>query len=343
MSQPLDVYREWLGITDTDRPVNYYQLLRLTKFDDDSVRVRTHYRKMNAHVRKFASGDYATESQELLNELAKAMLCLTDTVHKAEYDASLGRETQEGPRRRTFEEILLLRKVVDREQLEKARSYANTIGLEIRDALVQQKLAKPEVVMQIYAESLGLPYMDPADIALGDELIKKVPAVLARQHSCVPVMIDDDKLLMATPIPLKPEVEDELRLRTGVPVRTVLCTVASANKIINRHYPREAAAAEMAAGQQSATASTTKAKAATPGKVATQKTPASAEEKRRQWMVPLMTFNFIFMAIMFWQTLLKTWFVRAVPAGFMESLLLAVTVAAPVGTMVYLYFRFIRS
>ena len=91
MAETLDVYRDWLGVKETERPLDYYRLLRLEKFDDDQDRIRRHYRKLNSHVRKFASGTYASESQQLLNELARAMLCLTDLQRKSEYDESLGR------------------------------------------------------------------------------------------------------------------------------------------------------------------------------------------------------------------------------------------------------------
>ena len=248
MSTTLDPYREWLGITETARPLNHYQLLRLKKFEDDPAKVREHYRKMNAHVRKFAAGEFAKQSQDLLNELAKAMLCLTDAARKGEYDASLGRADRGPGKRRTLEQILLAQKVIDANQLAKARAYANAIGLEVRDAIVQQKLARPDVVMPAYAESLGLPYLDLADIAFDESLVRQVPAVLARQHSCAPVMVDDKHLLVASPNMLDPNVEEELRLRFGKPVRLVLCTPASINSVIERHYPREAAAAEMASG-----------------------------------------------------------------------------------------------
>ncbi|MFH1924301.1 MAG: hypothetical protein ABIP48_30990, partial [Planctomycetota bacterium] len=92
MAQELDVYRDWLGIKEAARPLNYYQLLRLPAFEDDTSKIREHYRKMNAHVRKYATGDYAEQSQELLNELAKGMLCLTDARRKREYDVTLGRK-----------------------------------------------------------------------------------------------------------------------------------------------------------------------------------------------------------------------------------------------------------
>ncbi len=241
MAKELDVYRDWLGISETARPLNYYQLLRLKTFSDDRAKIRAHYQKMNAYVRKFATGDYGRQSQVLLNELAKAMLCLTDLQRKREYDASLGRKDEVEGRRRTLEEILLAAKSIDRGQLERARNYANAVGLEVRDALVQQKIATADVVMLAYAESLGLPYVELQDVGVDEELVPQIPPTMARQHSCVPMMIDGGQLLMASPNPLIPDVEEELRLRFEMPVRTVLCTPASINAVIAEHYPRDAA------------------------------------------------------------------------------------------------------
>jgi hypothetical protein len=333
MNQKLDVYRDWLGITEATRPLNYYQILRLKNFEDDAAKIATHYRKMNAHVRKFAAGDFAKQSQELLNELAKSMLCLTDAKRKAEYDASLGRKDATPGKRRTMEELLLLRKVVDQEQLAKARRYAQAVGVDLHDALVQQKLAPPDQSMQIYAESQGLPYIDLSDITCDPYLLPKVPAVLARQHSCVPVMIDDDQLLVASPHPLRPEVEDELRLRVGMPVRSVLATPAGVNAVIAQHYPKEAAAAEMAAtGGQTAS-----------GKPATSTAgPMTAEQKKdykkRRLMTTLMSFNFGFMAMIFWQQLLKGFFFISPPSPFLTvTLPLAIVVGLAVAGAGFAY------
>ena len=44
---------------------------------------------MHNHARKFATGDFSVASQNLRNELARAMLCLTDVKRKKEYDISL--------------------------------------------------------------------------------------------------------------------------------------------------------------------------------------------------------------------------------------------------------------
>jgi len=284
----MDAYHDWLGITETQRPLSYYQLLRVKPFEDDLARIRSNYQKMNAHVRKFATGDYAKESQQLLNELAKAMLCLTDAQRKREYDATLGRKDTGEGRRRTLEEILLAGKKIDAAQLTKARNYAKAVGLETRDALVQQRLAAPEVVMLAYAESLGLPYVELADVGVDEHLVPQVPATLARQHSCLPVMVDDGQLLMASPNPLVPDVEEELRLRLGMPVRSVLCTAASINALMANYYPREAAgpaaAAKKAAGKPAAVKP-----APEPDE---QPAPLSRDEEiRRRALISVIVFN----------------------------------------------------
>ncbi|MDH3717431.1 MAG: hypothetical protein OES79_04860 [Planctomycetota bacterium] len=226
--------------------MDYYRLLRLEKFDDDQDRIRRHYRKLNSHVRKFASGTYASESQQLLNELARAMLCLTDVQRKSEYDESLGRVKVVEGAARTLEQILLNNQVIDQQQLATAQQYAKATGFALRDALAQQKLAQPDAIMQAYAQSIGLPFLNLADVTIDEDLFPKISAVLARTYSVVPVMIENGQLLLASPNPLNLQVEEDLKLRLGMPIRMVLCTVFDIHHLINEHYPREVAEAELA-------------------------------------------------------------------------------------------------
>lgn len=311
----LDVYRDWLKIAEPARPLSHYQLLRLKKFEDDPAKVREHYRAMNAHVRKFAAGEFAKQSQDLLNELARAMLCLTDARRKGEYDATLGRKEVGSSKRRTFEQILLANKVVDQAALDKARNFAKAINVEVRDALVQQKLAKYEAVLPAYAESIGLPYLDLTDIPLNPALIARVPPVIARQHSCVPVMVDDKQLLVASPNPIDPNVEEELRLRFDMPIRTVLCSPANINDVIAKHVPRDGTAAPMPAAAAAPAAPAAGAGApaaaapAAPAKSSGPLTPEQQTERRNFALLSLNagTFSFIVLyQVLGWSFLLAT-------------------------------------
>jgi hypothetical protein len=297
--QQIDVYRDWLGIKETNRPLSYYQLLRLKQFEDNVEKIREHYRKMNAHVRKFATGEFAAESQQLLNELARAMLGLTDQQRKREYDASLGRQQADEGRRRTLEEILLGNKTLTQEQLTKARNFANAVGLDTRDAILQQKLATPEAVWLAYAESVGLPYLELEDIGVDENLVPAVPAPLARQHSFVPVMVDRGQLLVASPNPVVPDVEEELRLRMGMPVRSILCTPARINEAITKYYGKDA----------SIVAAPVVKAAAAPAAAAPAAAPAGpalppAEQMKRRGMFALIAFNITVVAYVFGSMLL---------------------------------------
>ncbi|MBX9790249.1 MAG: hypothetical protein K2Y37_15130 [Pirellulales bacterium] len=332
MPTQLDVYRDWLKIEEAKRPLNHYQLLKLKKFEDDPVRIRHHYKQLNAHVRKYQAGEFARQSQELLNELARAMLCLTDAGRKGDYDATLGRVQTGKAGQRTIEQLVIARKVVDQAGLDKAKSFADAVGVGLEDALVQQKLAKPEIIWQVYAESRGLPYVDLAETGVDPEWVAQVPAVLARQHSCVPVMLDDGQLLMASPHPLKPDVEDDLRLRLGVPVRSVLCTATGVNAAIERFFTKEAAAAELAAGPKKVAAAAPAAgkgapatKGAAPAKAAAKAEAAESTMTREERMsqarkVALVAFNFgAAMTILYLEAIKSppmSWFL-AIPAAIM--------------------------
>ncbi len=251
-AQSGDIYARWLGITETARPLNHYQLLRLKNFEDDAGQIRAHYNKMSAHIRKYLTTEYAEKAHGILNELTRAMLCLTDSRRKSDYDASLGRSSVGESKKRTFEQILIGRKLVNAEQLAKAKSLAAAIGVELRDALMQQKVASAEALAQALAESQGLPYVDLLQATFDIDLLGKMPATLARQHSAVPLMIDNDRILVASPNPLSTEIEDQLRLRLGLMVRPVICTPAAIHEIVNRYYTREAAAKEMGVTSQAA-------------------------------------------------------------------------------------------
>ena len=339
MAQEIDAYRDWLGIQETARPLNHYQLLRLKPFEDSAAKIHSHYRKMNAHVRKFAAGEHADRSQEILNELAKAMLCLTDTQRKQDYDATLGRTKEAVGDRRTFEQVLLADKVINQEQIVKAKSFADAVGLDMHQAVIQQKMAQPDVVMLAYAESQGLPYVELEDVGVDIQLVPQIPATLARQHSCVPVMADGGHLLLASPTPIVPDVEEELRLRLGMPVRSVLCTPAAINKMIASFYPHDGPAMAPPPAQAAAPVKQKKEKKKKEKKEkAVEKAPAeplTAEQRTKQrTMASVVAFNITVMAYVGIQYALGTTptFTMVVTAGVLGVVVAGITFGVMVVT-----------
>ena len=254
MSTPatdLNVYRDWLGIPDADLPAegppDHYALLRLVKFEDDEEKVRGNYKKLNAHVRTYATGQYGPQSQELLNELAKAMLCLTDPERKREYDETHGRVIEEKDilGRMPLGQWLVRKKVISRDQLKEAEAFAEARGLSLRDAVVQMKLVKPTVAARELSQELGLSYVDLAETVPDDSVLDKLPRSTVKHYSVLPLFVDDDVLLVACIDEPPHDLEDELRLRYSVPTRWVITAPLAMNQAIAKYYApgsRESAA-----------------------------------------------------------------------------------------------------
>jgi len=235
----LDVYKDWLGIPDGPRPPDYYTLLRLVQFEDDNDKIRRHYKKLNAHVRKYATGQYAVPSQELLNELAKAMLCLTDPARKREFDEKTGRKFE--PATSTtghplMENVLVDQGHLNKEHIKDARAFADLRGLSMRDAIVQMKLADAQTASRAFAIELGFSYVDLEDMMPDDSVLDKVPRALVKRNSILPLFIDNDVLLVACAEEPTHMLEDELRLRFGVPIRQVIATPLAINQAIAKYY-----------------------------------------------------------------------------------------------------------
>ena len=236
---PLDVYKDWLGISEEiPRPPDQYSLLRLVMFEDDVEKIRGHYKKLNGHVRKYATGTYQVQSQELLNDLAKAMLCLTDPERKRDYDESLGREYEEAEDqvRPTIAQTLVRSGGLSRDQVEEAEDFADRRGLPLRDAVVQMKLVDAEVAAEALAKELGLPYVDLEQLTPDDSILAKIPRGVARRNTILPLFVDDDMLLVACVDEPTHDLEDELRLRTGVPMRRLIASPLSINQGIAKFY-----------------------------------------------------------------------------------------------------------
>jgi hypothetical protein len=239
MAAKIDVYKEWLGIPDGPRPPDHYALLRLVQFEDDPEKIRKNYKKLNGHVRKYATGQYSNESQDLLNELAKAMLCLTDAESKKDYDRSLGRvvdDRDERTGRQPLTSVLQEEGVLTGSQVNEVKSHADRTGLSLRDCVVQLKLANYEQATRAYAAELGLAYVELADMIPEEAALDSLPKNVVRRYTCLPLFIDDEKVLIACSDEPSHDLEEEVRLRFGLPMRTVLATPQSIKENIDRYY-----------------------------------------------------------------------------------------------------------
>ncbi|MFN0199378.1 MAG: hypothetical protein ACKVT0_21720 [Planctomycetaceae bacterium] len=244
MPAEIDVYKEWLGIPEGQRPPDHYQLLRLVQFEDDIEKIRKNYKKLNAHVRRYATGQYYLQSQDLLNELAKAMLCLTDIERKQEYDESQGRVVDDAHKdmlgRKPLPKVLVDWGVIERPQARELEEFAEKRGLSLRDACVQMKLTDIETATKALAVELGRSYLEIDDMLPDDSVLDQVPRQLVKSHTFLPLFIDNDTLLVACSDEPDHKLEEDLRMRFNLPVRAVIASPLAINQAISKYYSQGA-------------------------------------------------------------------------------------------------------
>jgi hypothetical protein len=89
MSKEFDPLHRWLGIPPEEQPPNHYRLLGLKTFESSADVIESAADQRMAYVRQSATGKHAALSQEVLNALATARVCLLNPNDKAAYDKTL--------------------------------------------------------------------------------------------------------------------------------------------------------------------------------------------------------------------------------------------------------------
>jgi hypothetical protein len=230
---------------------------------------------------------------------------LSDVRRKADYDGTIGGRSDRA-KPASMERIVRSRKVIDDAALEKAKKFADTVNLDLHEAIINQKLAPADVIMPLYADSLGIPFVDLADLDIDPDLVPTVPAVMARQNSLTPVLKDEGSVVVASPKPLKPEIEEQLALRFSAPIRPVICTKAAIDDAIGKHYSREAAVAQMNAVPTAPSTTGAAATAAPAAKKGGGSAINKAELRKKKVKIAMVsgmmsfTFTVVFSSIMGW-------------------------------------------
>lgn len=88
-SVTFDPYYQWLGIPPQEQPANYYRLLGIDLFEANADVISVAADRQMAHVKTFGAGRFSEQSQQVLNELATARLCLLNGIKKQKYDSQL--------------------------------------------------------------------------------------------------------------------------------------------------------------------------------------------------------------------------------------------------------------
>ena len=134
--------------------------------------------------------------------------------------------------------LLLECGVITPSQLEKALSHQHQhpeLG-RLGQVLLELKMISAERLGLTLAQQLGIAQVSLENFDIQPECLKLVPESLARRYLVVPLMLDGERLIVASPDPTHCELLHLLGFVTGKPVEAVLANANEVEQAISRLY-----------------------------------------------------------------------------------------------------------
>ena len=138
---------------------------------------------------------------------------------------------------------------VDQNVLQKAQAddvltEAQQNGKTIVQAMVDGGFMDEAGFYHIVAEGIGAEFIDLNDREIGPEVVKIVPAGLARLHRALPVELVDGTLRVALADPLEPSTAEDLRFALGRDIEVVVAPVEQIEDRIKIFYGSDTSSME---------------------------------------------------------------------------------------------------
>ena len=114
-------------------------------------------------------------------------------------------------------------------------------GKPVRQVLIDMDIIAEDQLLEVIARQLGTQVINLRDLELQPEVIKTIPASVARMYNVVPISADANSIVLAVSQLLNPEVVDEIRFVLTKDVTFVLAREDELKNLINRFYGEDSA------------------------------------------------------------------------------------------------------
>ncbi|MBI4423846.1 MAG: type II secretion system protein GspE, partial [Elusimicrobia bacterium] len=127
--------------------------------------------------------------------------------------------------------------VLTLEQLQQALALQQKEGAKLGAILVDRGFITEVQLLEFLSRQCGIDYVRLAERGpVDEEIVKKVPEALARQHVLLPIGRKKNKLIVAVADPLNVLVLDDLKLMTGTEIDAVLASESDILAAIDKCY-----------------------------------------------------------------------------------------------------------
>jgi type IV pilus assembly protein PilB len=136
-------------------------------------------------------------------------------------------------------ELLIERKVIAQEQLQKALDYQRVNGGMIGEIFVQLGFAKEEDIAQVLTAQYGFPYLPLTNYDIDPDVAKIIPDQVARQYCLIPIDKIGNNLTVAMSNPLNTQAIEDVEMISKCVVQAFVSTTTDIRKAIERCYTKK--------------------------------------------------------------------------------------------------------
>jgi type IV pilus assembly protein PilB len=141
-------------------------------------------------------------------------------------------------------ELFVEQRVLQPSQADDVLQEANLNGKNIEQALVDGGFVDERGFYQVIADALGTNFVDLADSEIAPDVLRLMPAGLARLHQVLPIAVHDGALVVALVDPLDCQAAEDLRFALGRAVQVIVAPARQVEERIRRHYGADSSSIE---------------------------------------------------------------------------------------------------
>lgn len=133
-------------------------------------------------------------------------------------------------------ELLVNRKLITSDALEKALSVRRPKGDRLGSFLLKLGLIREEDLLEALSEQRGVPFRRISNMFIAEDVIKKIPAKLVWHYKFMPLSLENNNLVIAISDPSDLTALDDIRSNLGLDVQIVLAMQSEIQELIKKYY-----------------------------------------------------------------------------------------------------------
>jgi len=141
-------------------------------------------------------------------------------------------------------DLFVDQRVLEPSQAEDVLQEASLNGKDIEQALVDGGFVDERTFYQVLADALGTDFIDLSENEIAPEILRLIPAGLARLHQALPIAAHGNTLTVALLDPLDLRAAEDLRFALGKNVQVVVAPTEQIADRINRCYGTDSSSME---------------------------------------------------------------------------------------------------